>query len=166
MRCWPPSHHHAVEPSGPWQASGLPHGARRHLAHLEALDGLGVLQIVGAVLTGYFASPEQVEAVANILVRMKSAKPELFILVDPVMGDEAGLYVPQPVAEAISDQLVPLATCITPNRFELEWLSGNPMSNEADAIAAARRLALPEVLATSVPAGDGHLSTMLITPEK
>jgi pyridoxine kinase len=133
---------------------------------LETLEGLDVLRQVGAVLTGYFAAQEQVEAVATVLARMKPASPELFILVDPVIGDEGGLYVPHPVAEAIRDRLVPLATCITPNRFELEWLSGHSVANEADAMAAARKLRVTEVLATSVPAGEKELSTMLITMDK
>ena len=133
---------------------------------LETLDGLGVLSPVGAVLTGYFASAEQVEAVAAVLVRMKSVNQSPFILVDPVIGDEGGLYVSQAVAETIRDQLVPLATCITPNRFELAWLSGCTVANEADAIATSRNLGVVEVLATSVPAGESQIATMLITPEK
>ncbi len=132
---------------------------------LEALGGLDVLSKVGAALTGYFAAPEQVEVAAKALARMKQEIPSLFILVDPVIGDEGGFYVPQPVAEAIRDHLVPLATCITPNRFELAWLGGRPVTDEAEAIAAARKLGLPEVLATSIPAGGNLLSTMLVTPE-
>ena len=128
---------------------------------LETLDGLGVLVLCGAAMTGYFADPQQVEAVANVLVRMKSARPGLFILVDPVVGDEEGFYVPQPVADALRKFLVPLASCITPNRFELEWLSGMPVTDAGSAIAAARTLGIGEVLATSIPAL-GQLATLLI----
>ena len=131
---------------------------------LDRLDGLGALAGVGGALTGYFASAEQVETVAKILVRMKSANRPLFILVDPVLGDEAGLYVPQAVAEAIRDQLLPLADCITPNRFELAWLSGLSVIDAASATRAARYLGMPEVLATSIPAANGDLSTLLILP--
>ena len=35
--------------------------------------------------------------------------PELYILCDPVMGDDDELYVKQEIAEAIRDRLVPLA---------------------------------------------------------
>lgn len=133
-------------------------------AIFAALNGLGALAEAGAVLTGYFASEEQVEAAKTILVRMKAARPGLFVLVDPVIGDEGGLYVPQPVAVAIRDHLLPLAACITPNRFELEWLTGHSVTDEASAVAAARTLGMPEVLATSIPADGNMLSTMLITP--
>jgi pyridoxine kinase len=131
---------------------------------LDALDSLKVLPGVGAILTGYFASAEQVEAVAIVLARMKAANPALYVLVDPVIGDEGGLYVTQSVAEAIRGRLLPLATCITPNRFELEWISGATVADETSSIAAARTLGIAEVLATSIPSGAESLSTVLITP--
>ena len=132
---------------------------------LGALDTLGVLSGVGGVLTGYFASREQIETVATVLVRMKSAKPGIFILVDPVLGDEEGLYVPQAVANAIRTHLLPLASCITPNRFELAFLSGLEVNDGLSAVAAARHLRIAEVLATSIPAAGGELSTVLITAD-
>ncbi len=130
---------------------------------LGALEALGALSGVGGAMTGFFASPEQIEIVATVLVRMKSANPGIFILLDPVLGDEEGLYVPQAVADAIATHLLPLATCITPNRFELAFLSGLEVSDAANAIAAARHLGVSEVLATSIPAAGGELSTLLIT---
>ena len=126
---------------------------------LDALESHGVLAGLDAALAGYFASPEQVDVVAKVLARVQPRH----VLVDPVIGDEAGLYVPQAVADAIRAHLLPLATCITPNRFELEWLSGIPVTDEANAIAAARRTGVSEVLATSIPAGAGQLSTLLVT---
>jgi pyridoxine kinase len=95
---------------------------------------------------------------------MKSANSSLFILIDPVLGDEAGLYVPLAVAESIRDLLLPLASCITPNRFELAWLSGYHVTDAATATAAARKLGTPEVLATSIPTTNDQLTTLLITP--
>ena len=127
----------------------------------EKLEDLGALCSCGAVLTGYFVSPEQVETTANVLIRMKSASSDLFILVDPVMGDEGGLYVPEAVADALRERLLPLASCITPNRFELEWLSGMPVTDAGSAIAAARTLGIGEVMATSIPQSD-QLATLLI----
>lgn len=132
---------------------------------LAALEGLRVLDGTAAALTGFFASPGQVEAAASVLARMKSANPALAILIDPVMGDGAELYVPEPVASAIRDHLLPLATITTPNRFELSWLTGRDVTDGASAIAAARALGTAEVLATSIPQGTDHLATLLITAE-
>ncbi len=149
---------------------GTPAGFRTQVSDLAAilnrLETLGVLQGVAAVMTGYFASADQVRAVAEVLSAMKAAMPKLFVLVDPVIGDDGQLYVPLAVAEAVRDQLLPLANCITPNCFELAWLSQNPVSGIAEAVAAARHLGLAEVLATSIPAGPDRLATLAITANK
>jgi len=70
--------------------------------------------------------------------------------------------VPPAVAEAIRDELVPLATCVAPNRFELEWLSGLKVTSTATAIKAAHGLACPEVLATTIPTDKNSLNTILV----
>lgn len=145
---------------------GAPQGFRTQVEDMArmftALEGLGALKQVDAVLTGYFASPEQVEEVAECLKRIESP----YVLVDPVMGDHGRLYVPEAVARAIRAHLVPLANCITPNGFELSWLSGRDVDDEESAIAAAQCLGLGEVLATSIPAKGGKLSTLLVTEEQ
>ncbi|MBC8037181.1 MAG: pyridoxal kinase [Rhizobiales bacterium] len=132
-------------------------------AILGALDGLGALSSCAAVMTGYFAANDQIYGVARIIQRMKQQNPQLFVLVDPIIGDGDALYVPLPVAEAIRDTLLPLATCITPNRFELGWLAGRGVTNVEEALAAARSLGIGEVLATSIPAGADRIATLAIT---
>lgn len=131
---------------------------------LGALEDLGALHACGAVMTGYFAANDQIHGVARMIRRLRDANPALFVLVDPIIGDHDALYVPLPVAEAIRDQLLPLASCVTPNRFELEWLTGWRTGSVKEADAAARRLGVPEVLATSIPAGVQRLATLAITP--
>ena len=148
---------------------GKPAGFRTQPADLAAildrLETLGALRSCNAVLTGYFASADQVRETAATIRRMKAETPALYILVDPVIGDGEALYVAQPVAEAIRDELVPLANCLTPNRFELEWLSGQRVSDIGEAVAAARSLPVPEVLATSIPADAGRLATLVVLAE-
>lgn len=148
---------------------GSPAGLRMPAATLASiLDRLGEMAVLDgcdAVFTGYFTSNDQIHCVVRSIRRMKAANPDLVVLVDPIIGDGSALYVPLPVAEAIRDDLLPLATITTPNRFELEWLSGASVLNPAGAIAAARRLAVAEVVATSIPAGAGHLATLAITGE-
>ena len=142
--------------------AGIRTGAEDMERMLAALEALGALEGLDALLTGYFASAAQVEAVAQLMERIEVP----FVLVDPVMGDHGRLYVPADVSEAIASRLVPRATCLAPNGFELARLSGQDVTGEASAIAAARALGLPEVLATSIPAGEGRLATLLITPDQ
>lgn len=146
--------------------SGFRVGATGIDGILTALEGLGVLQRCSAVLTGYFVTPEQVSVVAHAIRRMKEAKPRLYYLCDPVIGDDpAGLYVPLPVAEAIRDEFLPIADAAAPNRFELEWLSQNAVSSIPAAVQAARNLPCPEVLTTSIPNGDSSIATLSIVGE-
>lgn len=130
-------------------------------AMLDDLERLEALSSCAAVLTGYFADAEQIAAVAAVLAKMKQRNAALMVLVDPVLGDDGALYVPGPVAEALRERLLPLATIATPNAFELSFLTGMAVTDERTATAAAHRLALPECLVTSVPAG-ADLATLLV----
>ncbi len=131
-------------------------------AILGALDDRGILSGCAAVMTGYFAANDQIHCVARTIRRMRNRNPSLYVLVDPIIGDGDALYVPLPVAEAIRDELLPLATCITPNRFELSWLAGRNIMNVEKAVIAARSLGIGEVLATSLPGGAGRLATLVV----
>jgi pyridoxine kinase len=142
--------------------SGLRIPARDLAALLEALEALGVLDGIAAVSTGYFAANDQIFAVQRIIASLKQHNPRLLYLCDPVIGDEtSGLYVPKPVAEAIKQSLLPLADIITPNVFELAWLSGLPVRTIEDVRSARSRLAVPSLLATSLASAPDRLLTVL-----
>ena len=130
---------------------------------VESVEARGGLSGCAAVMTGYFASPGQVEVAAAVIRRLRSSDSPPVVLTDPVLGDDGRLYVAEEVAEAIRDHLVPLATILTPNAFELSWLTGLPVQDLESAEAAAARLAVPEVLLTSVPVDDQQLGTLLRT---
>jgi pyridoxine kinase len=138
---------------------GKPTGQSFQLDHMiSALEKLGAFENLDAVITGYFANVEQVEAIANLIAELKPA----IVLIDPVIGDHGKLYVPETVAAAIRDLLLPLATIITPNAFELSWLTNHAVSSEGEAIATSRILEISEIIATSVPSGR-DLATLRIT---
>jgi pyridoxine kinase len=128
-------------------------------AMIAALEKLGAFENLDAMITGYFASAEQIEIVATLIARLKSK----IVLIDPVLGDHGKLYVGQAVAEAIRDKLMPLATILTPNAFELSWLTGLTTDNAEEAVHAARSLNIIEVIATSVVSSADELSTLRIT---
>jgi pyridoxine kinase len=146
---------------------GKPSGVKLPAVELEAilksLETLGVLDTCVGVMTGYFASPDQIGVAASFIRKMKSKNAALYVLVDPVLGDDGSLYVSNEVATAIRDELLPLASCATPNCFELGWLSGKPVSNKAEVLVAAATLPCKEILATSIPAGADKLATLAIT---
>jgi pyridoxine kinase len=145
---------------------GKPAGLRIPAPDLSAmigsLESLGILRGLSAVFTGYFAANDQIFGVARAIRRLKENDPSLLYLCDPVIGSEiAGLYVPLPVAEAVKSSLLPLADIATPNRFELEWLSGVKI-DKAEKIEEARRtLGLKTLLAKSIETTGGRLQTIL-----
>ncbi|HUR42843.1 MAG TPA: bifunctional hydroxymethylpyrimidine kinase/phosphomethylpyrimidine kinase [Aestuariivirga sp.] len=134
-------------------------------AILGSLEDRGILAGCSAVMTGYFPANDQIHGVARIIKRMRERNPSLYVLVDPIIGDGDAMYVPLPVAEAIRDELLPLANCISPNRFELAWLSGYRVTKVGEAVVAARSLGVSEVVATSIPVLPGGLATLVITSD-
>jgi len=122
-------------------------------AMLRAALANGALEGIDAVLTGYMPTPEHAEFCRTWIETIKAKSPGCVTLCDPIVGDEpSGVYVREDAARAVRDRLVPLADIVTPNAFELGWLSGRPVADLADAIAAAKALRRPTVVATSAPA--------------
>ena len=133
---------------------------------LDAIEANGWLQGAGGMITGYLPSPGHVEFASGASTRLKKLNPAALTLWDPVLGDDpGGLYIERLAAELIRRTLPGTVNITTPNRFELEWLSGMPVENVKDAVEAAGRLRTREVLATSIPDGSGRLATVLTTPE-
>ena len=102
---------------------------------LEKLEALCAFENLSGILTGYFADAEQVIAIAKTIAR---------------------LYVPEAVAEAIRDHLVPLASILTPNHFEREWLNARK-----DVTAH-----IPERITTSLPQGNALVTELVAAGQK
>jgi pyridoxine kinase len=130
---------------------------------LDALDANGWLGEIDAVMTGYLPSVEHVRVAAEAIERVKARTATARVLVDPVLGDDGkGLYIDGGVPAAMRDGLVWLADVVTPNAFELQWLTGKAAGSVSEAVMAAARLPGALVLATSVAAGANALSTVLV----
>jgi pyridoxine kinase len=110
-------------------------------------------------LSGYVGDAAVVNAIAEAVTAIKAANPRALFCCDPVMGNERReLFVPAPVAQAIGEELVPLADIATPNRFELAHLTGRDADTPAAALDAADALAATGpgiVVCTSLPMADG-----------
>lgn len=116
---------------------------------LEDLSGSKFSHELGAILTGYLATTEQVRSVAAFIKTSRAQNPELIYVCDPVIGDESGLYVNEVIAAAIRDELLPLADVITPNRFELAWLTDKTISSNEEIAATVRGMKTSSALVTS-----------------
>jgi pyridoxine kinase len=136
---------------------------------VAGVEAQGLLGLADIVITGHFSLPEQVEMACEVIGKVRAAdrtgafNPRPIIVVDPVLGDvPKGLYVKPAVAEAVAQKLAPLADWITPNLWELAFLSGLEIADAADAARAARSLGRP-ALVTSVPAGPDEIGLLCCT---
>ena len=77
------------------------------------------------VLSGYMGSADIGNAILSTLERVRALNPAALYCCDPVIGDVGrGIFVRPGVPEFMRDYAVPAADIITPNQFELEYLSG------------------------------------------
>ena len=134
---------------------GAPGGGPVPASTLKSMwDGIKAQNIqFDAVFTGYMASREQVELAASIINHVKTANPDAIILVDPVMGDHGKLYIDATIAQSIKSKLIPAADLITPNVWELGYLTGLPVQTQTDILQAARSVHTGTIV-TSVPYPD------------
>jgi pyridoxine kinase len=98
---------------------------------------------------------------------VRAVRPDAYVLIDPIMGDDGALYVGEEVARAIADKLVPIADAVTPNLFELAWLAGHALRHTAETVAAARALGPAEVVVTSAPdAPARQIRSLVVTKDR
>ncbi|MCA3695869.1 bifunctional hydroxymethylpyrimidine kinase/phosphomethylpyrimidine kinase [Aquidulcibacter sp.] len=128
---------------------------------LEGIAANGLFAAVDGVLTDYFASAEQVQIAARAIDAVKTANPRAIILVDPVLGDApGGLYVGQGVADAMAEHLVPRADYLTPNLWELGYLTQTSPQDLQQIHYAAAALGRPSLI--SSVERDGEIGGMLV----
>ena len=109
--------------------------------YLADLEARGALDVLRAVLVGYLGGPSQAQMLAHWLPALQTRLPELQVVIDPVMGDDdSGIYVADGMVDAYRHQLLPVATGLTPNGFELAQLTRMPVATTRDVVAAARTL--------------------------
>jgi hydroxymethylpyrimidine/phosphomethylpyrimidine kinase len=110
-----------------------------------------------AAKTGALGAAAVVDAVADELC----AQPVGALVVDPVLVSKHGhLLAGDDVVAALRTRLLPLATLVTPNRFEAERLSGIAVNDRAGAARAAvvlRAAGAAAVLVKDVPGLSGDL---------
>jgi pyridoxine kinase len=132
---------------------------------VAALDTRGWLASCAALLSGYLGAADQGPAVLGAARRVKAANPGAMWLLDPVIGDHGRVFVKPGIPEFMRDAALPLADIVTPNVFELAWLTGTQVDDVAGAIAGARLLRARGpgvVVVTGIPDTAGRIATLCI----
>ena len=152
---------------GRWRGSAV--AASRIAELFEGIAALGVLPQIDAVLSGYLGDAATGPVLLDIVERVRAANPAALFCCDPVIGDvDTGSYVTDGIAEFFRDRALALADLVTPNLFELEYLTGSRIAGvtEAAAAAAALRARGPGVvLLTSIAAEPDRVTMLALGPE-
>ena len=127
----------------------------------ELVGGLEKLEVLGecdGVLSGYIGGADIGAAILDAVDTVKQANPSAQYCCDPVIGDvDRGIFVREGVPEFVRDKMVRAADVITPNQFELDFITGRKCKTLAevlDAVKAVHALGPRVILVTSLHADD------------
>lgn len=137
-------------------------------AVITGIEERGVLGQVDAVLSGYQGSPAVADVVVDAVRRVKAANPAATYTCDPVMGNAtSGCFVNPEIPPIIREKVVPAADILTPNQFELGFMTGHDNLSAPSSLEeilagadAARELGPGTILVTSVDRADAPEDTI------
>lgn len=137
---------------------------------VTGIEERGGLSGVDVVLSGYQGGNDIGDAILDAVSRVKHHSPEAIYACDPVLGNAtSGCHVSPEVQDLIRDRVVPRADLITPNQFELGFLTGtvpDTLASTLDAADLVRNLGPSTVLVTSMERPDrpeGTLEMLAVT---
>jgi pyridoxine kinase len=121
---------------------------------VAGIEKRGVLGKCDGVLSGYMGSAEIGAAILDAVEIVKRANRAAKYCCDPVIGDVGrGIFVREGIPEFIKAKAVPAADIITPNQFELDYLSGRSsrtLREACDAVKVVHELGPGAIMVTSL----------------
>ncbi len=142
---------------------------------VQGIEALGQFARCDGLLTGYVGDAALADVVLDTARRVRAANPRALWCCDPVLGDtDTGIYVKPGIDAFFRDRAIPAADLVTPNHFELEYLTGRTVSTMSEALSAARLLLAGErrgprlALITSLRRADAAPDTIemvAVTPD-
>lgn len=131
---------------------------------ITGIEERGVLDQVDVVLSGYQGGEEIGDVILEAVAKVKAANPKAIYACDPVMGNaKSGCFVHAAIPDLLRDRVVPEADLITPNQFELGYLTGTEPRSLTQTLASvdlARSMGPRTVLVTSVEQPDAPADTI------
>ena len=131
---------------------------------ITGIEERGVLGQVDAVLSGYQGTADIAEVILDAVARVRAANPRASYTCDPVMGNaKSGCFVHPDIPPLIRERVVPQADVITPNQFELGFLTDTEPVTLDEILASAdlaRKMGPSTVLVTSVERTDRPADTI------
>lgn len=137
---------------GAWRGQVFEAGLVRDV--VAGIEERGVLPKCDGVLSGYMGDAAIGEAVLEAAAKVRAANGRAQYCCDPVIGDVGrGVFVRPGIPEFMRDRAVKAADVITPNQFELNYLSGSEttsLANTLQAIDKVHATGPKTILVTSV----------------
>jgi pyridoxine kinase len=125
---------------------------------VQGIEERGVLSSCDGVLSGYMGSAEIGGAILDAVSRVKALNGNASYCCDPVIGDFGhGVFVRSGIPEFMRERAVPAADIVTPNHFELDYLSGvasKTIGETGRACAVLQAMGPKTVLVTSLHVED------------
>ena len=137
---------------------------------ITGIEERGVFGDVDVILSGYQGGEGIADVILDAVARVKAANPNAVYACDPVMGNaKSGCFVAPAIPILLRERVVPAADIITPNQFELGFLTNTEPSDLESTLAsvdAARAMGPSTVLVTSVERPDrpeGTIEMLAVT---
>lgn len=131
---------------------------------ITGIEERGVFGQIDAILSGYQGGEGIGDVIIDAVARVKSANPSAVYACDPVMGNaKSGCFVAPAIPVLLRERVVPVADIITPNQFELGFLTDTePDTLEATlaSVDLAHAMGPRTVLVTSVERPDREEGTI------
>ncbi|MCQ9354255.1 pyridoxal kinase PdxY [Corynebacterium sp. 153RC1] len=147
---------------GQWGGELIPAEQVREV--INGIDARGALPKVDAVISGYQGGADIADVIIDAVQRVKAENPNAVYACDPVMGNaKSGCFVSDLIPPLLRDRVVPVADIITPNQFELGYLTGieaHDIPSTLQAAKAAQEMGPKTVLVTSVLRPDAPENTI------
>lgn len=139
---------------------------------LAGIEDRGVFGDIDVVISGYQGGEGIADVILDAVERVKAANPAAIYACDPVMGNAvSGCFVAPAIPVLLRERVVPAADLITPNQFELGFLTGTEPTDLESTLASvdrAREMGPRTVLVTSVERPgrpDGTIEMLAVTDD-
>jgi pyridoxine kinase len=139
---------------------------------ITGIEERGAFPEIDVVLSGYQGSEGIGDVILDAVARVKAANPSAIYSCDPVMGNaKSGCFVAPAIPVLLRERVVPQADVITPNQFELGFLTGTEPGDLASTLSSADRardMGPRTILVTSVERPDrpeGTIEMLAVTDD-
>jgi pyridoxine kinase len=131
---------------------------------IAGIEDRGAFPKIDVILSGYQGSEGIADVILDAVARIKAANPNAVYSCDPVMGNaKSGCFVAPAIPVLLRDRVVPVADLITPNQFELGYLTGtepDSLESTLESVDLVRASGPRTVLVTSVERPDREEGTI------